>query len=187
VSEIDVRIAGLELAGELADSCRAHGIPEEWITGSRSLHDLIARVLERCNQRLAGPHEPPQGELRELLAFAREATELCRRTTQPPGLVSRVEDLERLRAGAVRAEAAEESERTAELLTEIGALCHQINNPLTSLMGRVQILRMKPDADAEAVERALAVIDESARRVATHVQELGHLVGRSREKILARD
>ena len=38
-------------------------------------------------------------------------------------------------------------DRLAELLATLGVLCHRINNPLTSLLGRAQLLRARPETD----------------------------------------
>lgn len=193
MSEIDVSFDSLEMASELAELCRARGIGREWIARSRTVDELVACVLDQCEKKLStasagrGTDEVEKlRQVQDLLGFAQKAMVVRARTESAPRLVCGVEDLERIRAGSAGADALEAGERTAELLAEIGGLCHQINNPLTSLMGRVQILRMKPGSDAAAVERALTVIEESARRVALHVQELGHLVGRERERVLVR-
>jgi PAS domain-containing protein len=65
-------------------------------------------------------------------------------------------------------------EKMHGLMQTIGMLTHQINNPLTSLMGRAQILRMKAKGD-EDVLKAAGVIEESARRIAGLIQDLSEL------------
>lgn len=66
-------------------------------------------------------------------------------------------------------------------MDRVGMICHQINNPLTALLGRAQILRMKPTTDPH-VKKAAAVIEESARRIADDVRELAAVVKAEREK-----
>ncbi len=62
-------------------------------------------------------------------------------------------------------------DKMAELLTAVGVLAHHINNPLTALMGRAQLLRQTRASDP-AVVKAATVIDESARRIAGLIREL---------------
>ncbi|MBD3866858.1 MAG: PAS domain-containing protein [Acidobacteria bacterium] len=66
-------------------------------------------------------------------------------------------------------------EKMHGLMQTIGMLTHQINNPLTSLLGRAQILRMKSEGN-EDVLKAAGVIEESARRIAGLIQDLSELV-----------
>ncbi len=74
-------------------------------------------------------------------------------------------------------------EKMHGLMQTIGMLTHQINNPLTALMGRAQILRMKSQGD-EDVLKAAAVIEESARRIAGLIQDLSELAkGGDREEL----
>ena len=73
-------------------------------------------------------------------------------------------------------------EKTKEMLQSLGVLSHKINNPLTSLMGRVQLLRARKDTDPKT-QKAAEVIDESARRVADHIRELANIVREVREQI----
>ncbi len=54
-------------------------------------------------------------------------------------------------------------------------LCHKINNPLTSIMGRAQILQMKHGSD-EKLSKEIAVIEESSKRVAALIREMAHVV-----------
>lgn len=61
-------------------------------------------------------------------------------------------------------------------------LCHNINNPLTAIMGRAQIVQLKEDCDPQMV-KVVQVIEESAKRVASYVRELSDLTHRGREII----
>ena len=65
-------------------------------------------------------------------------------------------------------------EKMHGLMQTIGMLTHQINNPLTSLLGRAQILKMKSQGN-EDVLKAAEVIEESARRIAGLIQDLSEL------------
>lgn len=76
-------------------------------------------------------------------------------------------------------------ERFAELLRTLSVLSHKINNPLTSLMGRAQLLKMKKGIDP-SVDKAAEVIEDSAKRIATYIRELALVVKEGREKALQR-
>jgi signal transduction histidine kinase len=73
-------------------------------------------------------------------------------------------------------------DRMQEMLQELGVLSHKINNPLTSLMGRVQLLKARKDTDAKT-RKAAEVIEESSRRIADHIRELANIVREGREQI----
>ena len=67
-----------------------------------------------------------------------------------------------------------------EILEAQRKLCHNINNPLTAIMGRSQILQLKQDKDPQVI-KVVQVIEESAKRVAGYVRELSELIHRGRE------
>jgi len=67
------------------------------------------------------------------------------------------------------------NDKMAELLRAVGVLAHKINNPLTALLGRAQILQMSR-ADDERTCKAAAVIEESGRRIADLIRELATVV-----------
>lgn len=114
------------------------------------------------------------GETKVLLVARRDMT--CE-----PGaevvLLSDVTERDRERAEQHRLD------RLSELLRTLAVLSHKINNPLTSLLGRAQILQMRKGTDAQ-VAKAAAVIEESAKRIASYIQELAHVVREGREEAL---
>jgi signal transduction histidine kinase len=57
----------------------------------------------------------------------------------------------------------------------MATLSHKINNPLTSLIGRAQLLRQR-HGENEYVRHAAEVIEESSRRVADYIRELTGIV-----------
>jgi signal transduction histidine kinase len=73
----------------------------------------------------------------------------------------------------------------AELMKTLAVLSHKINNPLTSLLGRAQILQSKKSDDPH-VCKAAEVIEESARRIAEYIRELAMVVREGREGALER-
>jgi signal transduction histidine kinase len=58
---------------------------------------------------------------------------------------------------------------------QLADLSHKINNPLTSLLGRAQLLRQRENTDPYVV-RAAEVIEECSRRIADHLREMSSLV-----------
>jgi len=77
------------------------------------------------------------------------------------------------------------TEELGELFDSLSRLCHQINNPLTAIMGRAQMLQMKCQRGGdEQLARSANVIEESGKRVARLVQELATLVCQSRKQMV---
>jgi signal transduction histidine kinase len=66
-------------------------------------------------------------------------------------------------------------EQLAHVLQTVGTLCHQVNNPLTTLLGRAQMLGMHA-SDDPYVKNASAVIEESSRRLAETIKELAETI-----------
>lgn len=71
-------------------------------------------------------------------------------------------------------------EKLGEVLKTLSVLSHKINNPLTALMGRAQMLRAVAGTDPRAV-KAATVIEESAGRIADLIRELGRVVKEGRQ------
>ena len=74
-------------------------------------------------------------------------------------------------------------EKLAEVLRTLSVLSHKINNPLTALVGRSQLLKAKAGADPEAV-KAAGVIEEAAMRIAELIRELALVVKEGRKEAL---
>jgi len=64
----------------------------------------------------------------------------------------------------------------------LAALSHKINNPLTSLIGRVQLLRQRAGGDPY-VTHAAEVIEESSMRVAEYLREMVAVVKQRRTEL----
>lgn len=62
-----------------------------------------------------------------------------------------------------------------QIWDQLADLSHKINNPLTSLLGRAQLLRQRGNSDPY-VARAAEVIEECSRRIADHLREISALV-----------
>ena len=73
----------------------------------------------------------------------------------------------------------DEPERVWDQLAD---LSHKINNPLTSLLGRAQLLRQRKNTDPY-VAHAAEVIEECSRRIADHLREISSLVKEHRGDI----
>lgn len=104
---------------------------------------------------------------------------------------ARSNDGERLRAAAVADDRRYDRDlpervhvdRLSELFATLGTLSHKINNPLTALMGRAQILRMNHELDPQ-MDKMLDVIEDSTKRIADYTRELALVVERARTEIL---
>ncbi|HXV77499.1 MAG TPA: histidine kinase dimerization/phospho-acceptor domain-containing protein [Candidatus Polarisedimenticolaceae bacterium] len=94
------------------------------------------------------------------------------------GLAKRRAELERLDAAIERV-----LQDQRETWERMAALSHKINNPLTSLIGRAQLLRHRHGND-EYVRHAAEVIEESSRRVADYLRELTGLVKERQQEIV---
>lgn len=74
-------------------------------------------------------------------------------------------------------------EKLAEVLKTLSVLSHKINNPLTALLGRAQILQARKTTDP-TVAKAAAVIEESSLRIADLIRELAQVVKEGRHEAL---
>ena len=72
-------------------------------------------------------------------------------------------------------------EKLGEVLRTLSVLSHKINNPLTALMGRAQMLRVQAGTDPKVV-KAASVIEESAGRIAELIRELARVVKEGRQE-----
>ncbi len=72
-------------------------------------------------------------------------------------------------------------EKLAEVLRTLGVLSHKINNPLTALLGRAQILKAIRTSDPQ-VTKAAGVIEESSSRIAELIRELARVVKEGRQE-----
>ena len=68
-----------------------------------------------------------------------------------------------------------------QIWDRLADLSHKINNPLTSLLGRAQLLRQRGNSDPYVV-RAAEVIEECSRRIADHLREISALVKEHRSE-----
>ncbi len=71
-------------------------------------------------------------------------------------------------------------EKLAEVLKTLSVLSHKINNPLTALLGRAQILQAQKASDP-SVAKAAAVIEEASLRIADLIRELAQVVRDGRQ------
>jgi len=118
---------------------------------------------ERVDSREAARSSDHHSGLKELVRFAAKATALKAEAT----------------ARDRRRGEPDQEDRTAELFRVLGVLSHKINNPLTSLMGRAQILQMQKGQDPQ-VNKAAEVIEHSSRRIAGYIRQLGWVIERGR-------
>ncbi|MFU8802664.1 MAG: PAS domain S-box protein [Bradymonadaceae bacterium] len=89
-------------------------------------------------------------------------TDLRQQIRMEERLEEAVENLERTQRQAVVAELA-------------GAAAHELNQPLTSLLGYAELLRRGPPEDPKFYERAVETIYNEAQRVANIVRRIGRI------------
>ena len=66
-------------------------------------------------------------------------------------------------------------EKLAEVLKTLSVLSHKINNPLTALLGRAQMLQAHQSSEP-SVAKAAAVIEDASLRIAELIRELAQVV-----------
>jgi signal transduction histidine kinase len=71
-------------------------------------------------------------------------------------------------------------EKLAEVLKTLSVLSHKINNPLTALLGRAQILQAQKSSEP-GVAKAAAVIEDASLRIADLIRELAQVVREGRQ------
>lgn len=159
---------------ELAELCASLNIRSAAPEPGQDLDRLMGQVLEECERRLDEARAPELelrverdagGEaqkLRAMLALSRQAVALNR-------LQAATDD--RAQGHACAGACAGRSEFFATLRE----LCHRINNPLTTLIGRSQLLSMTAKDDPGLLKSAQA-IGESSERIAAYVRELSGVV-----------
>jgi PAS domain S-box-containing protein len=67
------------------------------------------------------------------------------------------------------------SEKQAVLIELAGALAHELNQPLTSVMGYVQLLRRLLPGENSDLHEYAAVLEKEADRMAEIVRKIGHI------------
>jgi len=193
-----------EARTDLAQLCREHDITEDLVRQSQDLDQVLDRTLNEFERRIRGADSRPK-QLLGLVCLARTSRELksrglsledIRRTEQAMDRVDReIRDaearnrtlqrhLETTMAEMVRdaGETAEVDVRAlGELFSTLSRLCHKINNPLTSIMGRAQMLQAKVKED-DGLGKSVGVIEESSKRVAGLIQEMANLVVQGRKE-----
>jgi len=140
--------------------------------------------------------------LRALMMFSSQAAALKEKAVASEALRERAKELEqsnRELAAALAREArarhqldevleSVDAERhrldkLSEIMKTFGVLGHKINNPLTSLMGRAQILQMNRDLDPQVL-KAAQVIEEASRRISLYIRELADLAKEGKAEAL---
>jgi signal transduction histidine kinase len=106
------------------------------------------------------------------------ADDYVTKPSSPENLRARLEIAQRRIEQNLARRAAEDELARARWLAGIGettiALEHEINNPLSALLGHAELLLMEPDV-ADAHREQLAIIQEQAARIADVVRRLAKL------------
>jgi signal transduction histidine kinase len=196
----------------LAELCRDQHIGTELIDSGQNLPEVLDRTLAECERRITDGSSSVGARLLQidsLLKLARETHKLQSRGAGLDEARQALAQLERdLNATEGLSRELEEQLTNAvgqlevattadngkidiallgDLFGSISRLCHKINNPLTSIMGRAQMLQMRVATGSvdEKTAKSVVVIEESAKRVAGLVQELANLISHGRKEFLA--
>ncbi len=114
-----------------------------------SMTELRTRQLQQANQELG-----------------RKNTDLLRQNSE---LGRVVKDLRETQAALV------EAERRAAIGEIIVTVCHEINNPLTAIMGQAQLIELRPEGLPPEIIEKIRVIDESAERIRQITEKMRNL------------
>ncbi len=191
---------------DLEDLCRIHDIGLDLIDRSDDIDDLLDRVLDEYELRLTDLRDDTldgdpgdEGEakkLRALVMFATQAAALKQKAVVADEQRTRVEELERLNEQIRRGRDRERrmhdqqvedryrAERLALVMKTLSVLSHKINNPLTTLLGRAQMLKML--GTDPKITKAADAIEQASKRIAAYVAELALAVKEGREESLDR-
>lgn len=134
--------------------CRVLDVGADVVDDCTSVEEAVSRLIDECERHMP---DPGAASLRSLVQVATDV--------------------------AVQRAAWQDRQRVASLeetLRLLGTLSHQINNPLTALLGRTQILQARQGTDP-GVLKAASVIQESAQRIADLVRELAMVVRQARQ------
>ncbi|HEY7543321.1 MAG TPA: histidine kinase dimerization/phospho-acceptor domain-containing protein [Blastocatellia bacterium] len=104
-----------------------------------SMTELRTRQLQQANQELG-----------------RKNTDLLKQNSELGRVVN---DLRETQAALL------EAERRAAIGEIIVTVCHEINNPLTAIMGQAQLIEMRPEGLPPEIIEKIRIIDESAERI----------------------
>jgi signal transduction histidine kinase len=144
-------------------------------TGNVSHDELLESI--RSAHRMVGQVDPSTSSKPTQARVRRGSTDDSDQELQPrPGVTDQLAPMVQV-----------DVEVLGELLSNLARLCHKINNPLTSVMGRAQMMQMKMQKqgdDNDPAKKSVAVIEESAKRVAGLVQEMANLVCQGRKEFV---
>lgn len=167
------RLAGLYLLGEKRSN-RLYSSDE--LETLRALGHHAATALDNANayRRLNRLNE----ELERIVELRTE--QLSQANIELAGkngvLVKQNTELERLIRQLRETQAALlEAERRAAVGEIIITICHEINNPLSAILGQVQLIEMRSDDPPDRVMERVRVIDQCAEKIRTITEKMRHL------------
>ena len=178
-----------ETRERLAGLCRDHRLGTEMIEQSQDLDQVLDRALAECDRLIEAKKPAAKQRLQQvqgLLQLVREASALQSQGAVLDELDQRLASAAGLDHGTQRVTVNVDIALLGELFASVARLCHKINNPLTSIMGRAQMLqlRIKQSEGDEKLGKSVEVIEESSKRVAALVQELANLVCQGRKEFV---
>jgi anti-sigma regulatory factor (Ser/Thr protein kinase)/PAS domain-containing protein len=161
----------------LSSGVMVFGVDGKFLTANAAARALAGAADDTALAKIIAGNVPRESEAEIELPIAdggRRSLLVARRTMSgDPGsevvLVTDVTQRNRAVEERVRLE------KLAEVLKTLSVLSHKINNPLTALLGRAQILQANRSGDP-SVTKAAAVIEEASLRIAELIRELAQVV-----------
>ena len=144
----------------------------ESVSELADLAPVLQQANEECERQLARRGSPTKTGLRQL-------HELIQLALHAQGNRGPADDAELASTDPLLHDVEAGSPANLDaMFDDLLVLCHKINNPLTSVLGRAQILQLKLGQGGESPLEAkpVKVIEESAKRVAALVQELANVL-----------
>jgi signal transduction histidine kinase len=153
------------------------GTDGKFLTANAAARGLAGVMDDTALARVISRRVPREGEAEielPVVGGGQRALLVARRTMagDPGSEVFLVTDVtERNRAVEERVRL----EKLAEVLKTLSVLSHKINNPLTALLGRAQMLQAHRSGEP-SVAKAAAVIEDASLRIAELIRELAQVV-----------
>ncbi|MCC6746410.1 MAG: PAS domain S-box protein [Deltaproteobacteria bacterium] len=183
-TDVDGRVVLFNAGAE-----RIFGLQPEEVVGKFAFRDLFPEgtaeyVLEELRSAEGGEVGRMEGSRREILNVDKElvpvsvSASLIYEGGEEVGVVGIISDLrERLRIERRLVQAQEkllESEKQALIAELAGTTAHELNQPLTSVMGYAELLK-KRVAEDDSNRRAIDIILKEAERMAEIVRKIGKI------------
>jgi len=151
---------------------------EQSLSSGNVSYDELLELIRSARRMVGQSGQAARSQTREVRDGHESAPDMSQELQPQPGATDQLPPMVQV-----------DVEVLGELLSNLARLCHKINNPLTSVMGRAQMMQMKMQKQGDengAAKKSVAVIEESAKRVAGLVQEMANLVCQGRKEFVER-